>query len=189
LNPAYFDKPAHFGGPGVGMDNKGAYRYTLWRRNLIAVDLFSPAPTKRGFVQWICLNPSTATETVDDPTLRRVQNFTKAWGYDEMVMTNLFAFRATIPKDMMAERKPEGVENDAVIGEIASRAALIVCAWGNHGSHNGRAARVCAWLNRLGVPFTALAVTDVGEPQHPLYLPANLLPKPYQPQPKEKPVC
>ena len=179
MNLDYFEKDAHFGGPGNNKDGNPAYRYTLWRRGLIAVDLFSPAPKNTGFVQFIGLNPSTATETLDDPTLRRVQGFTKTWGYDAMVMTNLFAFRATIPKDMMSAAAPEGSENDSVLGEIATRAALVICAWGNHGAHNGRSARVCAWLKRLNIPLFALKVTDAGEPQHPLYLSADTQPIPF----------
>ena len=172
MNPLYFEQPAHFGGPGFGPDGKGNYRYTLWRRNLIKLDLFSPPPTKRGFVQFIGLNPSTATEAQDDPTLRRVQGFVRAWGYDDLVMTNLFAYRATIPGDMMKAHNPEGHENDAVIGEIASRAALIVAAWGNHGSFNGRAGRVCEFLKSISVKLHALRITDKGAPEHPLYIPA-----------------
>ena len=70
------------------------YRYELWRiwDEALPVCMF------------IGLNPSTADETVDDPTIRRCINFAKEWGYGQLVMTNLFAFRATKPAEMMRAR-------------------------------------------------------------------------------------
>lgn len=65
----------------------GRYRYTLWREWIGG----------EGFVQFIGLNPSTATDTEDDPTIRRCINYAKSWGYGGMCMTNLFAYRATLP--------------------------------------------------------------------------------------------
>lgn len=46
------------------------------------------------------LNPSTADENVDDPTIRRCINFAKDWGYGGMYVGNLFAFRTAYPKEL-----------------------------------------------------------------------------------------
>lgn len=81
------------------------YRYTLWRTDLQAdrelfVTAFNTvrnAERLNQFVQFIGLNPSTADETNDDPTLKKCMKFAHRWGFGSMCMTNLFAFRATEP--------------------------------------------------------------------------------------------
>lgn len=182
LGDDVMSSPAIFSDP-PGPDGLGTYRYTLWREVQCADDLFSMGPAKsEGFVMWIGLNPSTATETMDDPTLRRVQGFTARWGYRRMVMTNLFAYRATDPAEMKRAEHPEGNDNDSILGELSTRAALVVACWGNHGSHLGRADRVCRWMRRLSVKMKCLSVTGEGQPQHPLYLSADTELIPFQPQ-------
>ena len=108
------------------------YRYALWRE-WIGGD---------GYVMFIGLNPSTADETQDDPTIRRCIAFAKAWGYGGLSMTNLFAFRATDPKKMKAVADPIGPENDAHLLRLARDAGVIVAAWGANGTHRGRDADV-----------------------------------------------
>ena len=61
---------------------------------------------------FVGLNPSTADETADDPTLTRCVNFAKSWGYGGVCMANLFAFRATQPTDMMVASDPIGSDNN-----------------------------------------------------------------------------
>jgi hypothetical protein len=99
-----------------------SYRYALWREW---------SDTKK-FVMFIGLNPSTADEYTDDPTIRRCIGFTKDLGFSAMVMTNLFAFRATKPEDMKASPNPIGKENDKYLIEIANEAAIVIAAWGTH---------------------------------------------------------
>jgi hypothetical protein len=76
------------------------HRYPLWRE---WQDIFSQ---EFRFVNFICLNPSTATETIDDPTIKRCMRFSRRWGYDGMCVTNIFAYRATNPVDMMTPGRP-----------------------------------------------------------------------------------
>ena len=66
----------------------------------------------KSMVMIIGLNPSTADETIDDPTIVRCIDFAKNWGYGGIYMLNLFAFRATLPKDMFSVENPIGDEND-----------------------------------------------------------------------------
>ena len=87
-------------------------------------------------------------------------------------MTNLFAFRATDPKDLMRACAPVGPRNDAVLKERASRAGVVVAAWGAHGGYRNRAGLVRAMLPELHY----LRMTKGGHPGHPLYLPKTLLP-------------
>jgi hypothetical protein len=141
------------------------YRYVLWRE-WIGGD---------GYAMFIGLNPSTADETQDDPTIRRCIGYAKAWGYSGLCMTNLFAFRATDPKNMKAAADPVGPENDQHLGMLAQRADVVVAAWGASGAHLGRDAKVIAMLDQS---LFCLARTKGGHPGHPLYLPKTLTPVP-----------
>ena len=94
------------------------YRYALWR-------IWDDA---KPYAMFIGLNPSTADETEDDPTIRRCMNFAKDWGYGGLCMTNLFAYRATIPANMMSAADPVGAENNAWLANLAENAGVIVAA-------------------------------------------------------------
>lgn len=142
------------------------YRYTLWRQ---WADGDVPHPR---YAMFIGLNPSTADEVQDDPTVRRCINFARTWGYDALCMTNIFGYRSTQPARMLARRDPIGPENDAHLRRLARGAAIVVAAWGTHGVHRGRSARVRAMLPTLHY----LRMTKMGEPGHPLYLPGALTP-------------
>lgn len=141
------------------------YRYDLWR-TWIGGD---------GYVMFVGLNPSTADERQDDPTVRRCMAFAKMWGYESLCMTNLFAFRATDPKVMKQASDPVGPDNNATLQRHASKAGIVVAAWGTHGSYLGRETMVRKMLPRLH----CLRVTKNGHPGHPLYLPKGLMPRPW----------
>jgi hypothetical protein len=135
-------------------------------------------------VCFILLNPSTADETQDDPTIRRCIRYAKDWGYGGMVLGNIFAFRATNPCDMRAAADPVGKLNDSWLLALAAEAqGNIVCGWGNHGAFMGRGAAVLQMLRENDWKPKALAKTGTGEPGHPLYLRANLLPFEIAPSP------
>ena len=139
------------------------YRYTLWRR----------WGGRRGYAMFVGLNPSTADEERDDPTVRRCIGYARAWGYSGLCMTNIFAFRATDPAVMLAEPDPVGADTDYWLVESARRAAIVVAAWGVHGAHRDRHAQVRALLPSLH----RLRLTMHGYPGHPLYLPKALKPR------------
>jgi hypothetical protein len=125
---------------------------------------------------FVGLNPSTADETLDDPTIRRCMGFARSWGYDGLCMTNLFAFRATDPSVMKAAEDPVGPMNDSILVSLAENAGIVVAAWGVHGSYLGRDRAVIEMLPQLH----CLRLTISGHPAHPLYLPAGLEPFPWQ---------
>lgn len=129
-----------------------------------------------GVVTFILLNPSTATHVASDPTNVRGERFTRAWGYGAMRYVNLFAFRTVKPAAMMSVADPIGPDNDTAILEACRDAALIVCAWGNHGTYLDRATEVKTMLIAEGHTLHILRLTKTGQPQHPLYLPARLQP-------------
>jgi len=93
------------------------------------------------------------------------------------LITNIFGWRATDPQDMKAAKDPVGRGNDAAILKAAHEAALVVCAWGNHGEHRNRAQDVAAALRGAGVDMHFLRINKTsGHPAHPLYLPGTLEP-------------
>lgn len=148
-----------------------AYRYFLRRPVDQDWDLAARPP-----IGFLLLNPSTADEVRDDPTVKRCRRFAAAWGYGEVLVLNAFAFRATDPKVMRAAADPVGPENDAVIKQTAAAlydlGGILVCGWGNHGTHRDRGQAVRTLLR--GYPARAFPHTGAGEPGHPLYLPKDI---------------
>lgn len=151
------------------------YRYTL--------DIVWD-PTKP-LCQFIGLNPSTADEYQDDPTVRRCKDFARREGCGGLVMTNIFAYRETDPKGMLAHPAPIGEKvtgdelNDGWLRHTAERCAVHIAAWGVHGEHMGRGRVVANLIHTL----QCLGVTKDGHPKHPLYLARTcpLIPFSYQP--------
>jgi hypothetical protein len=127
-------------------------------------------------VLWVLLNPSTADEHVDDPTVRRCQIWAEAWGYAGAEIANIFAWRDTDPRGMRAASDPVGPDNDGHLLEAAACAGLIICGWGVHGAHLGRGDYVAGLLRSAGHTLHALRITQGGHPQHPLYLPSAIKP-------------
>ena len=137
------------------------YRYSLWRR------WEQDAP----YAMFVGLNPSTADERQDDPTIRRCKRFAADWGYGALVMVNLFALRATSPNDMINHREPIGDDNDRTINMLAPCAGVIVCAWGAHGEYLFRDHYVKTLL--ADYELKCLGTTKNGQPRHPLYIKAD----------------
>lgn len=121
---------------------------------------------------FILLNPSTADETQDDPTIRRCIAFSKAWAHGGLILGNIFGFRSTDPAGLRQTPDPVGPGNDDALRSIAASADRVICGWGAHGDLHGRGAVVLDELRSAGVPLFALKLTAAGHPGHPLYLPA-----------------
>jgi hypothetical protein len=121
------------------------------------------------------LNPSTADECSDDPTIRRCIGFARTWGYGGLEVVNLFALRATDPRALRVSRDPIGGSNDAYLRDAAARAAVMVIAWGAHGVFRSRSAAALELLSPLA-RLLALGWTIAGEPRHPLYLRRDVTP-------------
>jgi hypothetical protein len=102
--------------------------------------------------------------------------FGERWGYGALLVTNLFAWRATDPNAMRAAPDPVGQGNDAAILAAARAAGVVICAWGNHGAYLGRSSQVRGLLREAGILLHVLRLNTNGEPAHPLYLPARLAP-------------
>ena len=176
-----------------------SYRYSLWRT----------WDSQKPIVVFIGLNPSTADETVNDPTMRRCIGFARLWGYGGMVVVNLFAYCATKPTVLRHVADPVGKDTDSWIYTLCQYVARQVGGEHNsldceeagqtHGSEKSHYESVSAkvilcWGNQgclkgrdrtlltLITPIITpycLAMTKQGYPAHPLYLRKTLVPIPY----------
>jgi hypothetical protein len=135
------------------------YRYSLERA--------WSAGTSRLLV--IGLNPSTADSSADDPTVRRCVGFAKQFGFDGLLIGNLFAARSTSPVALRSFEDPIGPDNDMWLQKLQAKAGRVVVAWGNGGRNGGRSAAV---IGLLRDPY-CFGKTRMGEPLHPLYLPGS----------------
>lgn len=136
------------------------YRYTLTR-------VWDDAGAKALFVM---LNPSTATEVQNDPTVERCERRARALGFGAFRVTNIFAWRDTDPQKMRKAADPVGPENDAAIRDGSFWADQVICAWGTHGAHLDRGPAVEELLRRTNRPLYHLGLSQAGHPKHPLYI-------------------
>lgn len=162
---------------GATISDCGRYRYQLWREfDRAGDDLFAAPEPGSMPVMFVMLNPSTADAATDDPTIRRCVGYARRWGASGIKVRNLFALRATDPKELYTTHDPVGPENDFHILAGCRDATHVVCAWGAHGSLHGRDKHVAAMLRDAGATLYHLGLTTKGQPRHPLYLPGDLQP-------------
>ena len=107
------------------------YRYRLTRR------LHPVLGGSRRRLLFCMLNPSTADEKRDDPTIRRCIGFAQRERFTDLVVVNLFAARATNPADLLGLDDPVGSGNDDAIAQEAARADLVVRSVGQPSVHAG----------------------------------------------------
>lgn len=141
----------------------GAYRYSLTRQ-------WDDARPSLG---WVMLNPSKADAKKNDPTVRRCIGFAKRWHYGGIVVRNLYALRATDPRELAIHPDPVGPLNDDELALAAFAEPVTMLAWGARAPAI-RAKHVSQLLwHRSQIHGTRLAVlgwTKAGAPGHPLYV-------------------
>lgn len=147
------------------------YRYSLTR-------VWDSAGTT---VHFVMLNPSTATEVQNDPTVERCERRARALGHGAFRVTNIFAWRDTDPRKMRAAKDPVGAANDAAILEATAWADQTICAWGTHGEHLARGPQVEAMLRETDAALFHLGLSKAGHPKHPLYIAYTQRPEPWMP--------
>lgn len=151
---------------GATFSEDRIFRYHLWRK-------WAETGTTCTFA---LLNPSTADEIKNDPTVERCERYARAWGHAQLVVVNIFAFRATLPKDMRRAIDPIGPLNDEFIADAAKRSAMVVCGWGNHGKYMFRDTEVLKILREHSKNVFCLKKNKNGSYGHPLYLRKDLVP-------------
>ena len=168
---------------GDGPDSS-TYRYELHHRFPRALE------RTRGTVMFIMMNPSYASEVQWDNTVRRCAGYAWDWGYQRLLVGNIFAYRTPFPEGgtdkngktwppIREADDPVGPDNDSHLRRMLTQSDLVVCAWGNAGQ-KGRGDDVRSLIRDAGCRPTALKVNKTGEPSHPLYLAKSLTPKLYK---------
>jgi hypothetical protein len=123
------------------------------------------------FILWIGMNPSTAEEDVDDPTIRRELTFSIREGYSRYVKCNVMDYRSTDPKLLPTLDKPVSDYNLMWIDTLAVDANKIVLCYGKlHKSLAKHAFKVLEVLNPYMEKVVCLGRNSDGSPKHPLYL-------------------
>lgn len=140
----------------------GTYRYTLTRKLRNFNCKYYPAV-------FIMLNPSTADATNNDPTIRRCISFAEREGCTDLIVVNLFALRATDPKELLSHEDPIGPLNNNWISKSIQenwKDGLIIAAWGSHPFAKSRSEEI----KKAFGPLLCLGKTKNGNPRHPLYV-------------------
>lgn len=149
-------------------DETKKYRYVLTRQ----------WGNNKNFVNFVLLNPSTADENLDDPTIKACIRFANNWGYDGIWVTNLFAFRATKPHDLIQCSSPVGNQNNKYLEKYSKKSKMVIIAWGNHGNFLNRDKEVIKILSKIKNLY-CIDITTKGNPKHLLYINRNTKYKKY----------
>ena len=143
----------------------------------------------RGRNPLICVgvNPSTAAPGDLDPTLKSVERVALRNGFDSFIMFNVYAQRATRPRDM--EREPNLClhrENMAAFAYALSLSPspAVWAAWGTVIEQRPYLPRCVMDMVDIGEQygarwFTAGARSKKGHPHHPLYLRKDSILEPF----------
>lgn len=147
----------------------GLYRLTLERPIALA---------PKRWLLWCGLNPSRAGAEINDTSVSCMVRFTRDFGYDGLLLVNMFAFIATKPADLWAHLKAGGniigPHNDSHINQMALRASAAVLCWGAHAEKMPQRAEYVRRLLNRRLDTYALGFTKSGQPVHPLRQPADL---------------
>lgn len=152
---------------GADFSSDRKYRYALWR----IWDKEKP------LAMFIGLNPSTANETNNDPTIRSVGRICKNNSYGGFYMMNCFAYITSDPK--LLKHNPMSDEwNNNMLTVIASKCKDIVFAWGNFSvvKETGRDKELAEMFPKA----KALFINKNGSPKHPLYCKDNTVLIPFK---------
>lgn len=170
------------GGRAAVFSACGQFRYRLdiplnTQQSLFASEL------KGGRCTFLMLNPSTADQNVNDPTVRRVVQYAKDWGFSDVTVLNLFAYRSTDPDKLldMGLANSIGPKNDRYIEDVVAKSSRIVVAWGRtFQQEEVFRARVRAVVRMLAhKTVLTLGLNDDGSPKHPLYVEKSVVPRPF----------
>ena len=159
---------------GATFSRRRKYRYRLWRT----------LGKGTGTLLWIMHNPSTADETIDDPTIRNCRGFADRWGFARIDVVDLFAWCAADRRALDIVNDPIGSETHHHTAAAIQDATEIICAWGDLATPRTRALRdqEIGWIDRslAGRQVYCLGATISGYPYHPLRKPYNLQRKVYR---------
>lgn len=156
----------------------GLYRYRLERHWPHGADLY-------GQTTVIMVNPSTADAEKDDATIRKLIGFgANKWA--NIVVGNLFAFRATDVRELATAADPIGPENDAHLAQMIAEAFRLIFAWGPTSKLPKRLRTRWRTVYQMAVdagkePLSIGPTAKDGHPCHPLMLPYSSELQPWKP--------
>lgn len=156
------------------ISDDGVYRYRLTRA-LGPPHKAPRVPSPFGFCGTACfvmLNPSIADAEADDATIRRCVGFARSWGCVALVVVNLYALRATDPRELKTATDPVGPCNARMLRSTALAYKHLVCAWGARAELE-RVNEFAELARQSGAELWCLGTTGAGAPRHPLRLRAD----------------
>jgi len=146
---------------GAIISDCGKYRYVLTR----GCDV--------NYIPFVMLNPSTADAMEDDPTIRRCCGFAESFGYEGIVVLNLYAYRATDPRELKKLSLEEAIgKYNKGWWQHYLREEKVICGWGNNADKRV-VESFWQFCQNNGVQTYCLGVTKNNQPKHPLYLKAD----------------
>jgi hypothetical protein len=124
-------------------------------------------------INFLMCNPSVADAKILDRTVAKCLYWAILWGYDTLLITNVFAYRSTNPRNLALVEDPIGIPtNHTYISEAMEWATnsggLVVCGWGNHGASQDLTMRSLA--AKLSINLWCMALNHNQVPKHPLYI-------------------
>lgn len=148
------------------------YRYALWRA---WIGNHKP-------LLFIGLNPSTANELKDDPTVTRMMVRASRAGFGGLLAANLYAYVSSNPDVLLDDKEVIGPETDEYLKQMIGMASRVVCGWGSFPAVAKRANPV------LGMMAEAycLGVNRDGQPRHPLYVSYDIAIRRYEKEKAQK---
>lgn len=158
-----------FAGSSAVISPCGQYRYRLER----SWDV--PAASSYGQTTVIMVNPSTADATANDATIRKLIGF-GGGRWANIVVGNLFAYRATDVRELAKVADPIGPENDDHLRRMIGEAFRLIFAWGPTSKLpprlRDRWRTIDDMARKLGKePLSIGPPAKDGQPCHPLMLP------------------
>jgi hypothetical protein len=127
-------------------------------------------------IAYLMLNPSTADERVNDPTIERCQRRAIASGYGSMTIANIFPIRETDSKKLARIQDligDIGLANQAIVDAVMN-SSITICGWGKHHLEATKSrvndVRDLLYTNYLDNRLYCLKINKDGSPQHPLYV-------------------
>lgn len=166
------------------ISNDGRYRVSLarWHDPECKKPCCAFEPKREGFLCFLLNNPSNADHNIDDPTVRRLWDFMRRWGYGAFTVLNTNPYRSSDPDAARAHVPAEEIMqiNDSWIDRANRMSAQMICGWGDK-AHPDLARRAVGVLKSSAPNLVCFDETKAGNPKHPLYIPAAAIPKLYNP--------
>ena len=116
-------------------------------------------------ILYIMLNPSFADDKDDDPTIRRLINFTKKFNSGGFLVGNIFTTITPNPKEL-DKSKGMSDKNFEELIKLINKVDQIVYAWGS-------SIEEPQLLKKLVLSPKCFGKNVNGTPKHPLYVPSQ----------------